>query len=184
LQQGAPEDILIFFNTSSSAPNLNKDLQGLLRFDRSEAIVCEAPRVKQKDMRYYIENHLRALGVHTVKHAEADCVAGQFNTKHDVHVTSRGRLIGLAKTGDVKFFGQLNAAKIADFIAMRRDEIVADQAARAKLRSSTEQEVANETRKGSGFIGLPLGNSIICVATPEDVPAHEFLIAQHTDALR
>lgn len=150
----------------------------------AEALVCQSATGLRKDNSFVLISRLRSLGATNLKWAQADCAIDRFNESHDIHIISRGALLGMGNKVIVAFLEQLQRNKLGDFLILKQDDIDAELAARTALRSKIEAEVISSKRAGYGFVGLAAPSSpTICAAPTAYRSVHEHLITRHEDAL-
>lgn len=179
---GDARDLLLLFNANGSAPNLDKDLQGSLRFADGRAVVCLSTSSLGKENAFFLDTRLRALGATKITWGK-DCSPERFNAINDVHILERDSFAKMPNEKKRQFLAQLQSAKMSDILTLRYSEFLAEAAGRNAARRQVEKEVVASERTGYGFLGLPSGAPKVCATPLADQASHQHLVSWHQESL-
>ena len=91
--EGSSEDMVLLYNSGSSAPSVTKDISGKFVFLTGSASVCfaESPGMDE-DRRWFLQRTLRQDGVKEVKEDSSSCDFAKVPMESDFVVFQRGEL--------------------------------------------------------------------------------------------
>ena len=163
LVDGSPDEILLLYNASPTAPKVWKNVRGDVVFQDDAALLCFAQSSVELPVARYVEHYLGDLGARKVTSAAPPCDLSNSAKAVDIIAFQRGSLLksredyvlALAKLLEANSFRQYKT--ITNYNEELRN--------RQTLSLQIESDLENGTRKGFGAISVT-ETPVACVIPP------------------
>jgi hypothetical protein len=151
--EGSPDDIVLLYNASSTAPSVWKNVKGDIAFQNDTASICYAFAISDIAMVRYIEHIVRDLGAKTLIPGLSPCNLVKASASIDLIVFQRG---GLRKqpAGYVSVLDDLIEGSI-----FREYRTVTDYSLVSQKREQFSRQIASELSSGAR-----LGYGVVAVS--------------------
>jgi uncharacterized protein len=163
LVEGSPDEILLLYNASPTAPKVWKNVRGDVVFQDDAAVLCFAQPSVELPIARYVEHYLGDLGAKKVDVVDPPCDLSHAVKAVDIVAFQRGDLLksredyvlALAKLLEADLFRQYKT--ITNYNEEVRD--------RQTLSLKIESDLENGLRKGFGAISV-IETPVACVIPP------------------
>lgn len=183
LVEGAPEDIVLLYNSSQTAPSVWKNVRGDIVFQNNSASMCFAQASPDVGMARYIQHILGDQGAKHLSSSIGPCNLSNAPSTIDLIAFQRGELL----KDHEDYIATL--AKLVEDNAFLKMRVINDYASKfQKMQTFSleiERDVENGQRKGFGVISVS-EPSVACIITPDEsgrIEGIKELLRRNTDVI-
>jgi hypothetical protein len=166
---GPEDDLIILYNSSSSAPSVAKDIVGRFVFLTEDASFCPAQPKLDEDHLWFVERLLRDEGALDIKHDQQPCNFSKVAVSSDFIIFSRGELTKQRKEYIVALANLVEADAFRQFRVVSGADYASDIQNRRALALTIAREVDSDQRVGYGLLIVTDAPLPACLITPSNV---------------
>jgi hypothetical protein len=182
--EGDLTELLVFFNATTTAPNVARNLRGDYVFKDAKANVCFiAPPldtdVKNKDEAVAF---LKLETAADVTLSEKPCPVA-WSSSYDLVLGFRGDILKLPSSQAIPFLSDLQNGAYELFARVTDSKLRAPSRAQSQEIRNAEVEILKGVKSGFGFIRNQSRSSEVCIAMVSPSPGHVRAVTESADTI-
>ncbi|MCW6511919.1 hypothetical protein [Lichenifustis flavocetrariae] len=184
LLKGDLQDVVLMYNSSSSAPHVVRNLRGDIVFTEGRADACLFGRDgDDRELSAVMRSTLSAYNTaKTVVLGGDPCNADQLNT-YDVVATRRGTFLRQDPEAALALIKAIEIDAFKSLVTVTDAQLKAAASADAVAATEIAADVEKGVKEGFGLILFTGNSAAICLVAQDQVEAHRQLLVGHAERL-